>query len=72
MITKENKYKFISDCDIRSITLGLIKREFACIYNVAVSANQQKNAVADAAGNTEKPEVRSKDEISLIFSLEIV
>ena len=41
-----------------------MKREFTCIYNVAVSANQQRNDVADGAGNTEKSVVRSNSEIS--------
>ena len=41
-----------------------MKSEFVCIYNVAVSANQQKNDVADGAGNTEKSVARSNDEIS--------
>ena len=44
-----------------------MKHEFVCIYNVAVSANQQINAVADCAGNTEKPEICSNDKISLII-----
>ena len=37
-----------------------MKQEFTCIYNVAVSTTQLKNDVADDAGNTEKPEVNSR------------
>ena len=37
--------------------------QWVWIYNVAVSANQQKTDVADGAGNTEKSEVCSNDEI---------
>ena len=39
-----------------------MKREFTCIFNAAVSTNQQTNDVADGAGNTCQTEVPANDE----------